>query len=40
MRFKRVLRGVEGEKKKKPVQSTGQGENVLKRVNFLIVSAS
>jgi hypothetical protein len=29
MRFKRVLRGVEGHKKKKPVQSTGQGENVL-----------
>jgi hypothetical protein len=29
MRFKRVLRGLQGEKKKKPVQSTGQGENVL-----------
>jgi hypothetical protein len=30
MRFKRVLRGVEGEKKKKAGKDTGLRENVLK----------
>jgi hypothetical protein len=32
MRFKRVLRGIQGEKKKKAGKDTGQGENVLKRL--------